>query len=313
MPDSSNIAESHSLEVTRAHQGVRLDKFLADSLDLSRAKLQALVKGGQVSVAGRAITKPRQALETGQLVVVSIPEDRPTELIAQDLNLDIIFEDNDLIVINKPIGLVVHPGAGNQEGTLVNGLLHHCETLSSIGDDERPGIVHRLDKETSGCMVAAKTNLAHESLVAQFSGRETSKAYHAVTAGIPSPAHGTIKNRLGRHPVNRQKMSVQEGDAGKEAITDYEIIASDDSANWAHLRCVIHTGRTHQIRVHLSQTLRCPILGDEIYATIARQKQKTGRMMLHARELGFRHPVSGERVRFESPLPPEFEAFGNTR
>ncbi|MCB1229748.1 MAG: RluA family pseudouridine synthase [Verrucomicrobiae bacterium] len=309
--DDDAEIDTISLAIDDRAAGSRLDKVLAERCaDLSRSRLQALIKSGQITVNGVTVTKPRHSLASGDEIVVTIPPPDPAEIVAQDIPLDVLHEDEHLIVINKPAGLVVHPAAGNPDGTLVNALLFHCRgQLSGIGGVERPGIVHRLDKETSGCLVAAKTDLAHQSLVGQFANRETEKAYLCVVQGVPAQSSGHLENRIGRHPVSRQKMAVRPEPHGKEAITDYEVLNADPEGHWALVRCVIHTGRTHQIRVHLKECLHCPILGDEIYAQISRQSVKPGRLMLHARHLGFTHPATGERIAFESPLPAAFHPF----
>ena len=315
MGDDAEIPAEYRFVVAAVSSGERLDRYLPAALagagrDLSRAAVQELVKSGGVLVGGRRV-KPSHPVAAGDEVSVRIEPEQTAELLGEEIPLSILFEDEDLIVVDKPPGLVVHPGSGNPAGTLVNALLHHCQgKLCALAGEDRPGIVHRLDKETSGCLVAAKSETAYHSLVAQFSGRETEKEYLAVTEGIPANDEGTIVTQIGRHPVNRQKMAVVPEPAGKDAITDSRVLRFDARENWAALRCVIHTGRTHQIRVHLKEVLRCPILGDTIYAQVARQKVKTGRLMLHARHLGFRHPVSGEFLRFEAPLPEAFRRFG---
>ncbi|HRQ90549.1 MAG TPA: RluA family pseudouridine synthase, partial [Bacteroidia bacterium] len=250
------------------------------------------------------------SVEPGDRIEVRIAGKAPVGLLPEAIALSILYEDEDIVVVDKPSGLVVHPAAGNADGTLVNALLHHCGgRLCPLAGEDRPGIVHRLDKETSGCLVAAKSELAYHSLVAQFSGRETGKEYLAVTCGIPRDPSGTIVTQIGRHPVNRQRMAVVQAPAGKEAVTDYRVIRSDPQAGWAALECVIHTGRTHQIRVHLKEVLGCPILGDTIYAQVSRQRPKVARLLLHARKLSFRHPVTGETLRFAAPVPGEFREF----
>lgn len=292
---------------------MRLDRILpsliAESdLAVSRAVLQTWIKEGHVRLNDR-IVKPRHSVLAGDRIEVAVPEAREKPLAREAMDLEVLFEDGDLIVVNKPCGLVVHPASGNADGTLVNALLYHTGgVLSTLADPDRPGIVHRLDKDTSGCLVAAKSDRAYETLVAQFSGRETGKEYLAVTQGVPTQAEGTLQTRIGRHPVNRQKMAIVEAPAGKEAVTDYRVLNADEAAQWALLSCVIHTGRTHQIRVHLKEGLRCPILGDVIYGQPKRQTVKTGRLMLHAWKLSFTHP-DGERMRFEAPLPEAFERF----
>lgn len=314
MGEDAEAMREHRLVVPSTAAGERLDRWLpaalgADGTELSRAAVQELVRTGAATVGGRTV-KPSHAVAAGDEVFVRIAPERSAALHGEEIPLSILHEDGDLIVVDKPPGLVVHPAAGNPDGTLVNALLHHCQgNLCALAGGDRPGIVHRLDKETSGCLVAAKSEAAYHSLVAQFSGRETEKEYLAVTEGIPVKSEGTIETNLGRHPVNRQKMAVVAPPAGKEAITDYQVLRCDAHGNWAVLQCVIHTGRTHQIRVHLKEVLRRPILGDTIYAQVSRQKTKVDRLMLHARRLGFRHPVSGEFLRFEAPLPEAFRRF----
>lgn len=293
---------------------MRLDRFLPDAMEagghnVSRATLQKWIKDGVVLVGGR-IVKPRYAIAEGDVVEGTIPEEKSLELLPEDLGLSVLFEDEDIVVVDKSPGLVVHPGSGNPGGTLVNGLLFQCQgKLSALAEEDRPGIVHRLDKDTSGCLVAAKSDRAYTSLVGQFSGRETGKEYLAVVQGVPAEAEGSLRTNIGRHPVNRQKMAVVDPPAGKEALTDFEVLRTGESGQWAALRCIIHTGRTHQIRVHLKECLRTPILGDIIYGQPSRQKIKTGRLMLHAHRLSLTHPASGQRMQFEAPVPEEFERF----
>ena len=304
-------AETRLIAVAAAHIGARLDKALAESCpDLSRSRLQDLIRDGHVHLGGRPVTKPRHPLAAGDTIELHIPPPAPAESAPQDIPLSVLFEDDHLIVIDKPAGLVVHPAAGNPDGTLVNALLHHCHgQLSGIGGVERPGIVHRLDKETSGCLVAAKTDPAHQELSRQFADRETEKTYLCVVQGVPAPSEGLIENRIGRHPVNRQKMAVRPDPHGKEAVTGYAILHHDPGGAWALVRCDLHTGRTHQIRVHMKESLGCPILGDEIYAQVSRQTTRPGRLMLHAHRLAFTHPATGQRLSFEAPLPAPFVPF----
>ncbi len=286
--------------------GTRLDAFLAARIgDLSRSRIQELIREQFILRNGEP-AKPRDAVALGDTLSIAIPEAVPAEALAQDIPLTILFEDEQLLVLDKESGIVVHPAAGNPDGTLVNALLHHCKgRLSGIGGVERPGIVHRLDKDTSGCLVVAKTDLAHQSLSEQFSGRTMEKLYLAVAQGIPAPDHGTVFTHIGRHPVNRQKMAVVNPPGGKTAITDYEVLAIDRSTGSALVLCHLHTGRTHQIRVHLLH-LGCPLVGDPIYAKPERQKARTGRLMLHAWRLAFDHPATGARMKFEAPIPPEY-------
>lgn len=294
--------------------GKRLDQFLpgfleGESVEISRSRIQKLIKEGSIQLNGQW-AKPRTEVTAGDEILLRIPEEKAFELCPEEMELSILFEDDDIIVVDKAPGLVVHPGVGNPSGTLVNGLLHHCRgKLSREADEGRPGIVHRLDKETSGCLVAAKSDLAYRSLVAQFSGRETGKLYAAVVSGVPNDSSGRIENRIGRHPVHRQKMSVVSAPEGKEAISEFEVLRRDSNGKWAWVEFRIHTGRTHQIRVHCRDCLNCAILGDSIYAQPSRQKEKVERLMLHARCLMLDHPVQGERMVFEAPLPPEFGRF----
>ncbi len=289
------------------NNGGRLDAFLAARLtELSRSRIQTLIREQYIQVNGHP-AKPRDAVKPGDLISVVLPEAVPQDNAPQDIPLEILFEDDDLLVINKAPGMVVHPAPGNPDGTLVNALLHHCHgKLSSIGGDERPGIVHRLDKDTSGCLVVAKSDAAHQSLVQQFSDRSSmEKLYLAVTKGVPKPEKDSIFTHIGRHPVNRQKMAVVNPPGGKTAITDYEILATDASASTALILCHLHTGRTHQIRVHLHHK-GTPIVGDPIYGKPDKKSPSTGRLMLHAWKLAFDHPITGQPVRFEAPIPPEF-------
>ena len=287
--------------------GERLDAFLAARVpELSRSRIQVLIRE-QFIVVNNQPAKPRDAVKTGDLIEIAIPEAVPLNAAPQEIPLVILFEDDDLLVLNKDPGMVVHPAPGTPAGTLVNALLHHCRgKLSGIGGVERPGIVHRLDKDTSGCLVVAKSNAAHQSLVTQFSERSTmEKLYLAVTQGIPKPAKDTVFTHIGRHPVNRQKMAVVNPPGGKTAITDYEILATDAASVTALVLCHLHTGRTHQIRVHMHHK-GAPLVGDPIYGKPDRTSAQTGRLMLHAWRLSFDHPITGRRHQFEAPIPPEF-------
>lgn len=280
--------------------GQRLDRFLAEQApDLSRSRLQALIREGAVTLNG-APAKPKQALALGDRIILIIPEPSLAEAQPEEIPLEILFEDEELLVLNKSSGLVVHPAAGNLTGTLVNALLHHCQgRLASIGGVERPGIVHRLDKDTSGCLVVAKTDSTHLGLSQQFSDRRVSKFYLAVVRGRPALDRGRIENQIARDPRNRQRMAVVLPPAGKVAITDYRIVTP---GNESLVECELHTGRTHQIRVHMRE-LGTPILGDPIYS---KRPSLAPRLMLHAWRLGFTHPLSGLRMDFEATIPSEF-------
>lgn len=276
---------------------------------VSRAELQRWIRDGSVLVDGNRV-KPKYAVLEGQEITVAEPEEVVLELQPEEIPLSILFEDEDIIVVDKQPGLVVHPGSGNATGTLVNGLLFHCQgELCDLAGEDRPGIVHRLDKDTSGCLVVAKSELAYHSLVAQFSGRETGKEYIVVGKGTPPNTEGSLTTQIGRNPNNRQKMAVVEASSGKEAVTDYRVLRSDENGRWTSYSCVIHTGRTHQIRVHLKECLRTPILGDVIYGPQGKQEVIVVRLMLHAWKLSIRHPLTAETMQFEAPLPDEFLVF----
>lgn len=294
----------------------RIDQFLTGCLpDLSRSKIQSLLKSGDILLNGSK-AKAKQSVANGDVIDVAIPEENPTgETLPQDIPLNVLYEDDEMIVIDKAPGMVVHPAAGNADGTLVNALLFHCQgKLSGLSgketDDEngidaqRPGIVHRLDKDTSGCMVAAKTDEAHRALAAQFAARSNEKRYLTVVQSKPNKDEDTIFTHIGRHPVNRMKMTVVNPGSGKSAVTDYRVLhtAADDTSL---ILCDLHTGRTHQIRVHMVH-LGTPILGDPIYAKPARQAQQPGRLMLHAWQLVIDHPKTGERMAFQSEIPDEY-------
>ena len=261
-----------------------------------------MIREGAVTVNGRVL-KPSHEIAPGDEVVLVVPELKPAEAEAQDLPLTLLHEDEDLAVLDKASGMVVHPGSGNDDGTVVNALLHRFGALSSVGGVQRPGIVHRLDKETSGCLVVARNDATHQALSRQFAERSTEKSYLAVVQGIPAIKKGLIENEMGRNPANRLQMAVLPAGKGKPAITGYEVLAVH--AGDALVRCDLHTGRTHQIRVHMKH-LGHPLLGDEIYARVARQANRVPRMMLHAWRLAFVHPSTGKNMRFEAPIPAEF-------
>lgn len=288
------------LTISSEHAGERLDRSLARALPaFSRGRLQTLIREGFVKVNGNT-ARPRDALRFGDTVEVREPKIEKIDAQPETMHLDILFEDNDLLVLNKPAGLVVHPGAGQQTGTLVNALLAHCKNLSGIGGKERPGIVHRLDKETSGVLVVAKNDAAHRDLSKQFAERTTGKTYLALVAGTPRKSSGEIEAPIARHPVHRKKMSVARR-GGRSAKTEYRVVRS--SSERSLVECVIHTGRTHQIRVHLHH-LGHPVLGDKLYG--GKRAADFPRQMLHAWKLTFTHPHSGEHMTFEAPIPADF-------
>jgi len=280
---------------------LRLDHFVAKRLpQYSRSRLQQLIRSGFVRLNG-ASTRPRQIVRAGDKIDVRESPVEQIETRPQPIPLDILFEDDDLIVINKPAGLTVHPGAGQREDTLVNALLSHCTTLSGIGGKERPGIVHRLDKETSGCLVVAKNDLAHRELSRQFADRTVEKIYLALVAGKLRKPAGVMEERIGRHPVHRQRMSVTTK-RGRTAKTEYRVVRSNEEASL--IECRLHSGRTHQVRVHLHH-LGHPVLGDKVYGV--RLVKNFPRQMLHAWKLGFRHPQTGEWKQFQASVPDDFK------
>ncbi len=289
--------------VAAENVGQRLDRFLHERLPAhSRAFLQKLIERGLVLVGGKSV-KASYRVRTGDVVTVEIPAPQPLEAQPEKIPLNILYEDDDLIVVNKPAGMVVHPAAGNREHTLVNALLHHCRgKLAGIGGVERPGIVHRLDKGTSGCLVVAKTDGAQQGLTQQFKARGVTKIYWAVCAGKFARLTGRIETLIGRSERNRQKMSARVR-RGRAARTDYRVL--QQYANAALVEFTLHTGRTHQIRVHAAH-IGHPIVGD---ATYGRAKSEIERPLLHAYKLGFTHPRTGERLEFESPLPEDMRAY----
>lgn len=307
---------THTVTAGEAEAGGRLDRVLAGLVsNLSRTRIKALIEEGRVSADGETIMDPSYRVKPGQTFAIIVPESRPAAPEPQPIDLDIVFEDKHVLVIDKPAGLVVHPAPGNPDRTLVNALIAHCgETLSGIGGVRRPGIVHRLDKDTSGLMVVAKNDAAHASLAAQFAGRSITRAYRAVVWGVPSPRRGEIAGNIGRSPRNRKKMAVVRR-GGKVALTRYRVLKPLGSAA-SLIECRLATGRTHQIRVHLAWKGH-PIVGDPTYSRNSRARIRSlgpgaaravaalGRQALHAHLIGFTHPATTERLEFESALPPD--------
>lgn len=286
------------VRVGREHARQRLDRFLALALpQFSRSRLQALIEQGLVRLNGKD-SRARELVRDGDAVRIEIPAAEKIDAQPESIALEILFEDEDLLVINKPAGMVVHPGAGNREHTLVNGLLAHCTSLSGIGGKERPGIVHRLDKETSGCLVVAKNDAAHRGLSKQFAERTMKKTYLALVSGRLKKSSGVIDAPIARHPVHRQKMAIAKSARGRSAKTEYRVLRSDKEMSL--VECDLHSGRTHQIRVHLAH-LGNPVVGDKLYAS--KTAGDFPRQMLHAWRLGFAHPLSHELKEFEAPLP----------
>ncbi|MDD5587316.1 MAG: RluA family pseudouridine synthase [Alphaproteobacteria bacterium] len=316
--------------MTIGHEAGRLDRALVAALGvsggisspsrgggifLSRARVQQLIKEGHVTRGGKPVRDPNHKAREGEVYVLTLPPPEKAKPEAQAIPLDIIHEDADLLVINKPPGMVVHPAAGNRDKTLVNALLAHCgASLSGIGGVARPGIVHRLDKDTSGLMVVAKHDAAHQALTRQFADRSLSRVYQALVWGLPSPAAGQIEGAIGRHPRARQKMAVV-ARGGKAALTHYKVLENYGTVT-SLVECRLETGRTHQIRVHMAH-IRHPVVGDPVYGRrrsgtnvsgttekgIVARLQAFPRQALHAAELKFLHPCSGKPMRFKAPLP----------
>lgn len=279
---------------------MRLDRALSmQAGGFSRSRLQSAIRAGRVQVDGRP-SRPSEVLRHGAVVNWQSPPPEPSLHAApEDIPLEVLFEDDDLLVINKPSGLVVHPAPGNPTGTLVSALLHHCGRLSTEGETFRPGIVHRLDKETSGCLVAAKNERARLQLSNQFAAREVEKVYLAICHGTVRRLSGRIDAPISRHPKQRKKMAIAPGERGRHAVTLYRQLARVDGLSL--IECQLLTGRTHQIRVHL-KSLGAPVAGDALYG----KRGHFSRQMLHAWKLAFRHPASGEHIEFRAPPPPEF-------
>lgn len=291
------------------NHGQRLDQFLAqhggEMGDLSRGMFQELIVQKRVLVDGVA-RKNNYRVRAREIVTVIIPPPAPSQLVPEAIDFTIIHEDEHILVLSKPPGLVVHPACGNLTGTLVHGLLHHCADLSGINGHVRPGIVHRLDKDTSGVMVVAKNDLAHHSLAAQFKDKTANKTYHAILDGVPATAEGRICTTIGRHPVNRKKMAARVIH-GKEAITNWKLVTPYDRA-FSLVEITIETGRTHQIRVHMA-LIGVPVAGDQVYGKHNTLYPTLGvsRQCLHASKLSFVHPATGDRVTFTADRPPDMQ------
>jgi len=299
-----------------AHAGWRLDRALAAAVPtLSRERLKTLIRSGAVEAGGKPVRDPSAKVRGEEALRVAIPEPEPAHNEAQDIPLTIVFEDEHLLVVDKPAGLVVHPAAGNFDGTLVNALLHHCgTTLSGIGGVARPGIVHRIDKDTSGLLVVAKTDVAHEGLSKQFAAHSIDRRYLAIVTGVPKQSEGVVDAPLARSATNRKKIAIVEGDRGKRAVTHWKRLNVLRDA--ALVECRLETGRTHQVRVHMA-SIGHPLVGDPVYGRSGKTHGKTlkelqfQRQALHATELGFTHPVTKHRLSFSSPMPPDMQELFN--
>ncbi len=296
-------------------QGARIDKFLADKSGESRSFIAKMIEEGFVTIEENQVSK-NYKLSSGDCVKLCLPEPEPSDILPENIPLDIIYEDSDIVIINKPSGMVVHPAAGIHSGTLVNALMYHCEdSLSGIGGVIRPGIFHRIDKDTSGLLVVAKNDAAHISLSEQLKTHSVSRIYHAIAQGNIKDDSGTINRPIGRHPLDRKKMAVINDPAQKsrEAITHYEVIERFEipTGRFTYIKCRLETGRTHQIRVHLSSTGH-PLLGDSVYGGSGTKFESFNKSLiqgqcLHAKCLELTHPATGKLMRFECPLPENFK------
>ena len=299
-----------------AHAGWRLDRALALAVPtLSRERLKALIRSGAVETGGQAVRDPATRVRGNESLSVAVPEPQPAHNVPQDIPLKVVFEDEHLLVVDKPAGLVVHPAAGNLDGTLVNALLHHCAgNLSGIGGVARPGIVHRIDKDTSGLLVVAKTDVAHEGLAKQFAAHSIDRRYLALVSGVPKASHGTVDAPLARSATNRKKIAIVEGQRGKRAVTHWKRLEVRRDA--ALVECRLETGRTHQVRVHMA-SIGHPLLGDPVYGGSRKTHGKLltelgfHRQALHAAQLGFVHPVTRSRLSFSSPMPADMQELFN--
>lgn len=299
-----------------SYAGVRLDRFVSDKGGLSRSAAVKLIEEGSVTVCGRAANK-NDRMREGDCVEVTLPEPEPMEAIPQNIPIDVVYEDDDLIVVNKPVGMVVHPAAGNPDGTLVNALLYHCGgSLSGVGGVIRPGIVHRIDKDTSGLLVVAKNDQTHLALSEQLKGHHINRIYTAIAVGNFREDAGTVDAPIGRHPVDRKKMAVIRNPElrARESVTHWSVMARGEAEgnSFTLLRCELETGRTHQIRVHMS-SVGHPLLGDTLYGGgntkfEARHRALITGQCLHAGELIFKHPRTGEELHLYAPMPQEMQS-----
>ena len=290
---------THELDVLESQAGIRIDKFLADEFpELSRSYIQKLIKEEQITVNGKQV-KANYKVSPNDLVVMNEPELKEPDILAEDIPLDILYEDSDLLIVNKPKGMVVHPSAGHYSGTLVNALMYYCkDDLSGINGVMRPGIVHRIDMDTTGSLLVCKNDYTHQNLAEQLKEHSLKRVYHAIVHGVLKEDEGTIDAPIGRHPIDRKKMSINNKN-GKEAVTHYKVIQR--FKDYTYIQCQLETGRTHQIRVHMA-SIKHPLLGDAVYGP-AKCPFKLQGQTLHAKIIGITHPRTNEYIEADAPLP----------
>lgn len=298
---------TRQIDIIESDAGSRIDKFLSEELsDVSRSYIQKLIKDGQVTVNGKPV-KANYKLNQEDIIVLDEPELKEPDIVAEDIPLDILYEDSDLLIVNKPKGMVVHPSAGHYSGTLVNALMFHCkDQLSGINGVMRPGIVHRIDMDTTGSLLVCKNDMAHQNLAEQLKVHDIKRVYHAIVHGVLKEDEGTINAPIGRHPIDRKKMSIVAKN-GKEAITHYKVLKR--FRNFTYIQCQLETGRTHQIRVHMA-SIKHPLLGDSVYGP-AKCPYKLQGQTLHAKIIGIKHPRTGEYLEIDAPLPEYFQTLLN--
>lgn len=292
----------HEIDVLESQAGIRIDKFLSDEFpEMSRSYIQKLIKEDQITVNGKRIKANFKVSET-DIVVMNEPELKEPDILAENIPLDILYEDSDILIVNKPKGMVVHPSAGHYTGTLVNALMYYCkDDLSGINGVMRPGIVHRIDMDTTGSLLVCKNDFAHQHLAEQLKVHSIRRVYHAIVHGVVKEDEGTIDAPIGRHPIERKKMAINHKN-GKEAVTHFKVIKR--FKNYTYIQCQLETGRTHQIRVHMS-SIKHPLVGDNVYGP-AKSPFKLQGQTLHAKILGIEHPRTGEYIEADAPLPEYF-------
>jgi 23S rRNA pseudouridine1911/1915/1917 synthase len=305
LKEKKKVEDRFEIIIGKEQEGARLDVVLSLSMEeISRSRIQKLIEEGMVEINDQPCLEKKHPVRAGELITVQVPAPSLLEVEAEDIPLEILYEDQDLMVINKARGLVVHPGAGNEKGTLVNAIMHHCgDSLSSINGIIRPGIVHRIDKDTSGLLMIAKNDRAHQSLAKQLADHSITRVYHAIVYNNLKEDSGTIDRPIGRDPKNRLRQGVTDPERGRRAVTHYRVL--ERLGPFTYIEATLETGRTHQIRVHMAY-INHPLLGDPVYGPKRKYPGVEGQM-LHAKKLGFRHPVTGLYMEFDSELPEDFQ------